>query len=96
MEVKGKIIYWTDHWPPSMNKAHERPACGIRWMPNAHQRLPGPAGPASTTRDAQEFHGMEFCLPIFSGRDPVALPNTKEKPCIRWHICMSYAGIWKK
>ena len=79
-----------------MNKAHERPACGIRRMPNAHQRLPDPTGPASTTRDASEFHGMEFCLPTFSGREPVALPNTKEKPCIRWHICMSYAGIWKK
>lgn len=44
-------------------------------MRNAHQRLPDPTGPASTTRDASEFHGMEFCLPTFSGREPVALPQ---------------------
>ena len=79
-----------------MNKAHERPACGIRRMPNAHQRLPGPQDLPQQHATPRNFMGWNSAFPSFPTGNPSPSPNTKEKPCIRWHICMSYAGIWKK
>ena len=48
-----------------MNKAHERPACGIRRMPNAHQRLPGPQDLPQQHATPRNFMGWNSAFPSF-------------------------------
>lgn len=54
-------------------------------------------GLARTQRNNDGLSRNEAPLPAVSETgSPSHTPNTKEKPCTRWHTCMSYAGIWKK